>query len=118
MTIDQNVFLHGYSSLKPQEILAALKSGKEITSISGDFVVYNPSPTEGYAISSFISALPYYYAISSKGELIQGNNVYEVARKAGITWQWDIKTIQNLALYGHSMNGGFNYEVQHGLKTA
>ena len=102
--IGKSVFLHGYSSLEPQEILNALQIGKEITAISGDFVVYDPSPTNGFAISSFISALPYYYAISTKGELIQGGNVFEVARKAGIAWEWNIKTIQNLALYGHSLN--------------
>lgn len=98
------LYLHGYSTMKPEEIVAAIDNGNDISSIAGDFVVYNPSPTGGFAISSFVSALPFYYAISPMGSLIMGDNVFDVAYRSKKEWKWNLSTIQCLALYGHSLN--------------
>lgn len=98
----ENAFVHGYSPLDPEDLLEAIESGEDISKLSGDFVVVNPK--KGYAISSFLSALPYYYAVGLTGQLVFGANVFDVAKRAGLTWRWNERTIRSLGLYGHSIN--------------
>lgn len=96
--------LHGYSSCEPNEIKAGVEKGKEIDSFPGDFVVYDPSPDSGFAISSLVSALPFYWAISADRRLVLGDNVFDVAKRAAIPWRWNLRSIRALALCGHTLN--------------
>ena len=95
--------LAGYSSWTVSEITELIKRGGNIGVIPGDFVVGDPSPEDGWAITSCVSAIPWYWAHGLKGEFVQGSNVFDVAKRAGIPWKWNQNAIQCLALYGHTL---------------
>lgn len=101
---DQAPYLHGYSPTPVGDLLRFIQGGGDVSDLTGDFVVVNPSPVDGFAVSSFLSALPYYYALSAQGHLVTGACAFEVAARAGLAWRWNERTIRSLALYGHSIN--------------
>lgn len=93
----------GYTSWTAAEITVHVKRGGDIGVVPGDFVIGDPSTEDGWAITSCVSAIPWYWARGSKGGLIQGSNVFDVARRAGLPWEWNQNAIQCLALYGHTL---------------
>lgn len=101
---DQALFLHGYSPMAAHDLLRFIQGGGDVSDLAGDFVLVNPSRVDGFAISSFLSAQPYYYALSTQGYLVTGVSAFEVAARAGLSWRWNERTIRSLALYGHAIN--------------
>lgn len=99
-----HLLLHGYTSCNPNEIRVRIENGESIDSFPGDFVVYDPSPESGFAISSLVSALPFYWAVSEDQRLVLGDNVFDVARRAGIPWRWNLRAVRSLAICGHTLN--------------
>lgn len=100
----QNLFrIHGYSPLSPHEILECLSSGGDITDIRGDFVLHG-GEGGAFLLSSFLSSIPYYYAVTLDGRLVHGGNAYDVARRASIKWKWNRRAMRSLALLGHTVS--------------
>jgi asparagine synthase (glutamine-hydrolysing) len=69
----------------------------------GDFVVGNPQRNDGWAESSSIGASPWYYTVTSNGELVQGANVFELCAAASMDWEWNTTAISQIALVGHTL---------------
>lgn len=69
----------------------------------GDHVVGCLHPTEGWAESSVVGAIPWYYTVSPRGELLQGPNVFDLCVQAGHAWQWNMAAIGQLAAIGHTL---------------
>lgn len=99
----QPALLAGYSSWTPFDITGHVRRGGDIGAVPGDFVIGDSSPEDGWAVTSCVSAIPWYWARGSKGGLIQGSSVFEVAARAGIPWAWNHEAIQCLGLYGHTL---------------
>lgn len=95
--------MHGYSTLSAAEILKSVQAGDGIDTLPGDFVVCGGDEADRYLVSSFLSARPYYYAVTKQGRLVHGSNVYDVARDAGLSWAWNTRAIESLALFGHTV---------------
>ncbi len=70
---------------------------------SGDFVVGSRHPTQGWAASSVIGALPWYYTVSPLGELLQGSNVFELCATAKHPWHWNLTAVSQIAMVGHTL---------------
>jgi hypothetical protein len=95
--------LAGYSSWPPSAIIEHISAGGSIGEVPGDFVVGNAAPHGGWAISSCVSAVPWYWAVGPKQQLIQGGSVFDVAARAHLAWKWNFRAVQCLALYGHTV---------------
>lgn len=69
----------------------------------GDFVVGDQHRTEGWAMSSAIGAFPWYYSVTLQGELVQGENVFDVCTAAKLDWDWNTTAIRQIATVGHTL---------------
>lgn len=110
--------LHGYCPMASTEILKFVNGGGDLSQVPGDFVLYDSSVTAGFAVTSFLSAIPFYYAISKSDELFIGDNVFEVAKRAKLSWTWNERSIRCLALYGHTLNEDTLCEGVHRLPAS
>lgn len=100
----QPILVQGYSTWTPDRIADWVLADKDISEIDGDFVLAMNRSGQDLLVSSFLAAMPYYYAVGKGGTLVHGDNVFEVARRAQIPWKWNERTALSLALYGHSLN--------------
>lgn len=95
--------LHGYGSRPPQAVVAAVATGSDVSSFGGDFVAFGGSGKSRYAISSFLSVLPWYCSLSWDGTLVQGAEVFDLAARRGLPWRWNRRALVSLALFGHTI---------------
>lgn len=102
--IETEPTLHGYSSADPRSILARLRAGGTIADVDGDFVISGCDGDGEFLLSSLLSAIPYYYAVSASGMLIHGRHAFDVARRAERRWNWNFRALGSLAWYGHTLN--------------
>lgn len=96
--------IHGYCERAPSEAKEFIQRGGDVSELRGDFVLIASDPHGATLLSSYTSALPYYYAASTHGDLIHGANVFDVAKRAMVPWRWNLRAIRCLALYGHTLN--------------
>lgn len=69
----------------------------------GDFVVGDLDSINGFAISSVVSAFPWYWTITPEGKLLQGPNVFDLCATAKIGWEWNFPALNQIALIGHTI---------------
>jgi Asparagine synthase len=50
-----------------------------------------------------IAAFPCYMAVDQRGRIHCGGDVFTVANKAGLAWDWNLHAIKCLALFGHTV---------------
>jgi hypothetical protein len=70
---------------------------------AGDFVIGDPDTQAGWAMSSTIGAVPWYYTLDRAGQLHQGGNVFELCRTAQLDWEWNFTAIKQIAAFGHTL---------------
>ena len=100
--------LNGYSTLAPEELWGRLAQGRPPSALPGDFVLVAEGQTErGFAtvlVSSVVSALPYFYYVTPDGgTFAHGPTVFDCWRKAKISWEWNARSLQCLALLQHTV---------------
>ena len=60
-------------------------------------------PAAGWAASSTLGAHPWYATVTPEGRLLQGGNVFDLCRRAGLAWEWDRAALHHLALIGYTL---------------
>lgn len=53
--------------------------------------------------AEFLAARPRYAAVDPAGDLIHGDNLFDVAKRAGTAWRWNERALTSLALFGHTL---------------
>jgi asparagine synthase (glutamine-hydrolysing) len=55
--------------------------------------------------TSVIGARPYYYAFDPQGRPVHGDRFFDVVRRAGVSWSWNLRALKSLALLEHPFGG-------------
>ncbi|MGH9440708.1 MAG: hypothetical protein ACRD16_00375 [Thermoanaerobaculia bacterium] len=96
--------LHGYSPWPIERIGDEVHRGAPMASIPGDFVFVESRPGgDEIVASSAVSAIPYYYSISSGGGVFHGKTAFNVVEAAGFPWKWNHRAVACLGLLGHTV---------------
>jgi hypothetical protein len=95
----------GYSTWTPDRIVDSACAGEPAESRPGDFtaIVEEEAHRSLQIVSAPIAAFPYYYAIDAAKRLHIGNDVFALAKSAGLSWEWNVRAIRCLALFGHTI---------------
>jgi asparagine synthase len=109
VTAWRNAKLVGYTSASATAVLDAVVGGAPVQGFSGDFVVSGDRETgegrESVIATSVVGARPYYYAFDSQGQPVHGERFFDVVRRAGVSWSWNLRALKSLALLEHPLGG-------------
>jgi len=101
--------LRGYSPWPAEKIVRMVDTGTGVAQIPGDFVAIAEGTCDGQAytriVTSMVAALPYYFTPGrgTQGPFEHGPTVFDVVRRARLSWRWNRRAISFLALLGHTV---------------
>jgi asparagine synthase (glutamine-hydrolysing) len=71
--------------------------------IDGDWTVGTLQRERIVAATSAVGAMPVYWAWDRSGSPHLGDDVFDVAHRAGLGWRWNWRAVRSLALLGHTV---------------
>ena len=111
------VEIFGYSDQAPDDILAWALHPKHMPRPSGDFtaVLRDDSGRAVSVASAPVAAFPAFATRARSGAMLVGGDVFDLAARAGHTWDWNLRAIRCMALFGHTIGSDTLHPEVHRL---
>lgn len=99
---DADIRMLGWSPLPATRMLEHVAGGGAPETLPGEFTAVRDDGRCVTVVTSAVSCRPYYWTHRREcGAIVHGADLFDVVRRAGLTWRWNDDAVRSLALIRH-----------------